>query len=96
VSASEGVPVSIMEALSFGIPVIATDVGGTGELISNKNGLLIPKDFESEKVAGQIIRLLTGADFQDKRENARKTWETYSNATVNYPEFANLLFRLKQ
>ena len=28
-SSSEGIPVSIMEAMSFGIPVISTDVGGT-------------------------------------------------------------------
>ena len=29
VSSSEGVPVSIIEAMSFGIPCIATNVGGT-------------------------------------------------------------------
>ncbi|MBZ0300460.1 MAG: glycosyltransferase, partial [Anaerolineae bacterium] len=34
VSRSEGVPVSIMEAQSCGIPVIATDVGGTHEIVS--------------------------------------------------------------
>src|SRR5574344_1737811 len=37
-SRSEGVPVSIMEALSFGVPVIATNVGGTGELFNSLNG----------------------------------------------------------
>ena len=31
-SSSEGIPVSIMEAMSFGIPVIATNVGGTSEI----------------------------------------------------------------
>lgn len=36
-SRSEGVPVSIMEALSFGVPVIATNVGGTGELFNSIN-----------------------------------------------------------
>ena len=36
VSASEGVPVSIMEAQSYGIPVIATAVGGTGEIVNLK------------------------------------------------------------
>lgn len=35
VSSSEGIPVSIMEATSFGIPCIATDAGGTKEIISD-------------------------------------------------------------
>ena len=38
VSANEGIPVSIMEAQSFGIPVIATDVGGISEIVNNVNG----------------------------------------------------------
>ncbi len=41
VSRSEGIPVSVMEALSFGTPVIATNVGGVGELfgcIGENNG----------------------------------------------------------
>ena len=40
-STSEGVPVSIMEAQSYGIPVIATNVGGTGEIIDKDNGILL-------------------------------------------------------
>lgn len=39
VSRSEGVPVSIMEALSFGIPVLATDVGGVSELFATRGSL---------------------------------------------------------
>ena len=35
VSESEGVPVSIMEAFSFGIPVMATDVGGVSEIVDD-------------------------------------------------------------
>lgn len=35
VSRSEGIPVSIMEALSYGIPVVATDVGGVKELFQS-------------------------------------------------------------
>ena len=34
VSSREGIPVSIMEALSFGIPVFATNVGGTSERVN--------------------------------------------------------------
>jgi len=50
-SSSEGLPVSIMEAMSFGIPIIATDVGGTSEPVTDKTGILIPGDCSPEDVS---------------------------------------------
>ena len=42
-STYEGLPHIVLEALRSRVPVIATDVGGTGELIQHEyNGLLIP------------------------------------------------------
>ncbi len=38
----EGIPVALIEAMSYGIPVIATRAGGTPELISPGAGLLVP------------------------------------------------------
>jgi glycosyltransferase involved in cell wall biosynthesis len=39
----EGISLALLEAMSHGIPIIATDVGGTPEVITNLyNGLLIP------------------------------------------------------
>jgi len=41
-SYSEGLPTNVLEAGAMGLPIIATDVGGTSEIITNnKNGLLI-------------------------------------------------------
>ena len=43
----EGMPNAILEAMSFGIPVIATNVGGTPEIIKDgENGFLIPPENE--------------------------------------------------
>lgn len=69
-SRSEGVPVSIMEAMSYGIPVIATDVGGVSELFKsaaksapaaasggaddNGTGLLLPPDPSAELIAEKL------------------------------------------
>ena len=39
-SENEGVPVSIMEAMRFGLPVLAPNVGGIPELVDEQNGLL--------------------------------------------------------
>ena len=44
-SSTEGMPVSIMEAQSFGIPVIATDTGGVKEVVTEGTGSLLPVDF---------------------------------------------------
>ena len=54
-SSSEGLPVSIMEAASFGIPAMATDVGGTKELVrEGETGWLLPADCSPEMLATHL------------------------------------------
>ena len=95
-SDSEGIPVSIMEALSAGIPVVATDVGGTAEAVNNKNGFLIPADFNSADVAQTITNYLNlnSAQQQQYRQNAYAFWKENFEAGKNYEEFAEMLFSL--
>ena len=90
-SSSEGVPVSVMESMSFGIPVIATDVGGTAEIVSEKNGFLVEPDFSPEELAGKIIKLSERDDFEGLRKASREEWSLKSNAETVYPPFINLL-----
>ena len=95
-SSSEGIPVSIMEALSAGIPVVATDVGGTAEAVNDKNGFLIPADFNSADVAQTITNYLNlnSAQQQQYRQNAYAFWKENFEAGKNYEEFAEMLFSL--
>jgi len=55
-SVHEGLPMTLIEAMSVGLPVVATDVGGIPEAVTNnKTGLLIPR--KSEELA-EAIRTL--------------------------------------
>lgn len=63
VSESEGLPVSMMEAASFGIPIISTNVGGCSEIVNDSTGILIEKKFNPKEVANIIM------DFSDSKMN---------------------------
>jgi len=91
VSSSEGIPVSIMEALSFGIPVIATDVGGSSELVSDKVGELISSNFSTESLGQNIEKVLNlnSEELLLLRSNARSIFELKVNAKINYLLFYN-------
>lgn len=88
-SDSEGIPVSIMEAMSFGIPCIATNVGGTSEIVVNGiNGYLID-DEDDEYIAGKVdsIATMNAEGYRQLRDAARNTWEQKFNAKKNYRVF---------
>lgn len=94
VSSSEGIPVSIMEAMSFGIPCVATDVGGTKEVVENGyNGILLPCDFEPQELAEWIekFKQMNETDYQQYRNKARLSWEKNYSADKNYNGFMCLL-----
>lgn len=96
VSSSEGVPVSIMEAMSFGIPVIATNVGGNAEIVSQENGRLIPSQFSASDLA-TIIRQILLLKIENKnnlKENAYSTWKLNYSAKKNYTEFTEKIHLL--
>ncbi len=96
VSESEGLPVSIMEALSFGIPVIATDVGGTGELVNSDIGNLVPANITPESLSEYIYQFISLSEKGKnlKRQNALKRWNEKVNAEKNYETFAKRILEL--
>lgn len=53
----EGTPVSVLEAMSAGLPVVATTVGENPYLLSQEAGLLVPPN-QPEKLSAAIIFLL--------------------------------------
>ncbi|MCD8290240.1 MAG: glycosyltransferase family 4 protein [Prevotella sp.] len=47
-SHNEGLPISILEAMSYGMPIISTPVGGIPEVVSEQNGILVTPGNEEE------------------------------------------------
>ena len=94
-SKSEGLPVSIMEAQSCGIPVIATSVGGTPEIVDNENGLLLSENPSIEEISIALADVIVNREkWLDKRQKSRLNWESRYNAYCNYNEFIDMLRRL--
>ena len=57
----EGLPVSVLEAMHRGIPVVASNVPGTDELvIDGRTGYLVPTQ-DAQAYAERIARLLADA-----------------------------------
>ena len=96
VSSSEGVPVSIMEAMSFGIPVIATNVGGNGEIVNNENGCLLSHSPSATEIAAAINQFteLSSAQLMERRKRSFETWNLEYNAEVNYTNFLSILLKV--
>lgn len=89
VSEAEGLPVSIMEAMSYGIPVLATDVGGTSEIVNTSNGLLIQKEMTPGELHDSItLFYMKTFDFRNElRENAYEFWNKKFNASKNITKY---------
>lgn len=90
VSQSEGLPFSIVEAISFGIPVIATDVGGTSEIVNKKTGILIDKSFSPFQLAKTIDSLPENISIFN-REVIRDYWLKNFFFSTNYNKFIDEL-----
>jgi glycosyltransferase involved in cell wall biosynthesis len=60
----EGIPLSAMEALSFGIPVISTPVGGMPELLLDETSGFIWRG-DNQEALGYLDKLKTRRDIED-------------------------------
>jgi len=84
-SFSEGLPNALMEAMSIGLPVVATDCpsGGPGQLIKDGvNGLLVENRNE-KAVADGINKLIDAPELAERLgRNARETGDVYAEDKI--------------
>ncbi len=87
-----GCPVSIQEAMSYGVPVIGTAVGGITEMIAD-NGILLSADPDKGEVASAIQRILTleESDLQKVKAAAYRKWQEEFDADKSFDRMYQIL-----
>lgn len=87
VSSMEGLPVSMMEALSAGLPVVGPDVGGVAEIITPETGILLPADCALNAFL-QAMDALSVWKAPEKRVHNQEIFTAYFQMDINYRQFA--------
>jgi len=70
---AEGVPVALIEAMSYGVPVIATETGGIPELLRNGGGLMVPEK-SPRAIADAIEHLAQDSSLREKLGKTGRKW----------------------
>ena len=94
-SFSEGLPNVVLEALAAGIPVVATSVGGTPEIVEHDvNGCLVPPG-NAEAMARRVIDVLSNGRARKMgaygRDHIREHFSFTSQALLYQRLFAGLV-----
>jgi len=97
-SRSEGIPVSAMEAVSYGIPIIAFDVGGIREIVTKDSGILIPKFGNIDNVVSALEKIREDmiknySNHILTRKKVKNFWRHMFNASVNFALFAEEILK---
>jgi glycosyltransferase involved in cell wall biosynthesis len=97
-SRSEGGPISILEAMAAGLPVVASDVGGVGELVAEgTTGILVPPA-DPDALAAALDRLLADPELRRRLgaaglERARERFDLNALRSAHLELYARALER---
>lgn len=89
ISESEGLPMSALEAMSAGLPLVLSNVGGCVELVENKELLV---DNTTESISKALTHLRSG--FSTYRNNAKHLFDEKFNLLEKAPFFLSLYYSL--
>ena len=93
-STKEGTPVAIIEAISYGIPILATAFGGNKEIVERGAGVLLSQDPTAQEIGDKIEKLIDSNELSALRLGSKSVWENHYNSAKNYHEFCNDLREL--
>jgi glycosyltransferase involved in cell wall biosynthesis len=88
VSSFEGIPVSLMEAISFGIPIVGCNMCGMPEIVTKQTGILLEVDF-NPKQAARILEYFLESNARNSsfRKGVKDFWKENFDADKNYKDF---------
>jgi len=92
----EGIPVSLMEAMAYRIPVVSTDTGGIPELIGNGAGIVV-KEKDAQQLVDALERLIKDAELRRElgEEGYQKIYEEF-NLRKNAEALLNMMTGAKR
>ena len=91
-SAKEGVPVTLMEAASAGIPILAYRIDGIPEIVMDKyNGFLVEPNLKDFSAYIKKFYHMKKEDKKRMSENAQTMQRNNFNAAINYQKFHDIL-----
>lgn len=85
----EGLPVSVMEAMAVGLPIIASDIRGNRDLIENGKGGYLLEPQNEEQFAECISKLF-------KDEMLREQFEEYNQKKIDEFSLNHVLEKMKE
>ncbi len=87
-SIHEGIPVSLMEAISFGIPIVGCNICGVPEIVNNSTGMLLERNFVASEIAVLIESfIINKCSNRIFRLEVKKFWQENFNADTVFPIF---------
>ena len=90
-SSTEGIPVSMGEAMSYGIPCVTTDVGQTTELADHENSIIFPVDVDVEKCADTLAWRLCDTKCAAGPDSWQRTFDAGALASETAGILASLI-----
>lgn len=87
----EGFPMTIVEAMSYGLPVIASNVGGVSEIVREDNGFLVDSEKQIEGFSQSLLELISN---QQKRQVMGNNARLIVEKSFSLEEFLERTFAL--
>lgn len=84
---SEGLPVSFKEIISFGIPILSTDVCGIPDIVNETTGVLVKTDENIESIVEKVNRIIENYTFDETK--IKTFFKNNFLAEKVYPDFIN-------